>query len=239
MSIHRGPNIATEGLVFLADSGNHMSYPGSGTSWTDLIDDGVGTMVNITVGNGIFNFNGSTSGVTWTAAGENVATAMAGGGCATAWCRAESDGEVNFGRIYDCGTFSNNKNHAMFVQDESGGLVNLAFFFEWSGINGHWRTTTREIPINEWVYVVANYDSDSTTNDPTLYINGASKAVTQILTPTGAAETDATAPMLIGDNPSNSLSWDGDIAIVSIYNRTLSASEIRQNYNALRGRFGV
>ena len=31
----------------------------------------------------------------------------------------------------------------------------------------------------------------------------------------------------------------GNIAQVSIYNRALTASEISQNFNALRGRFGI
>jgi len=31
--------------------------------------------------------------------------------------------------------------------------------------------------------------------------------------------------------------WHGDIALVKIYNRALSASEITQNYNALKNRF--
>ena len=32
---------------------------------------------------------------------------------------------------------------------------------------------------------------------------------------------------------------NGNIAQVSIYNRALTASEIQQNFNALRGRFGI
>jgi len=33
--------------------------------------------------------------------------------------------------------------------------------------------------------------------------------------------------------------FNGKLSVASIYNRALSASEIKQNFNALRGRFGI
>ena len=33
--------------------------------------------------------------------------------------------------------------------------------------------------------------------------------------------------------------WKGKIAVAQIYNRALSASEVLQNYNATKGRFGL
>jgi hypothetical protein len=33
--------------------------------------------------------------------------------------------------------------------------------------------------------------------------------------------------------------YNGDIAIVRVYNKALSASEVLFNYNALKGRFGL
>ena len=37
MGFYRGPNIVTDGLVFAVDAGSERSYPGSGTTTTDLI----------------------------------------------------------------------------------------------------------------------------------------------------------------------------------------------------------
>jgi hypothetical protein len=34
-------------------------------------------------------------------------------------------------------------------------------------------------------------------------------------------------------------SVNGNIAMVRVYNRALSAAEVKQNYNALRDRFGI
>ena len=43
MSYKYGPSIVTDGLVFYVDAGNDKSYPGSGTTWSDLIGGNDGT----------------------------------------------------------------------------------------------------------------------------------------------------------------------------------------------------
>ena len=47
MSIFYNPRIVTDGLVLALDAGNTKSYPGSGTTWTDLSGRGnTGTLTN-------------------------------------------------------------------------------------------------------------------------------------------------------------------------------------------------
>ncbi len=42
-----GPNIITNGLILELDAANRKSYPGSGTTWTDLSGNGnTGTLTN-------------------------------------------------------------------------------------------------------------------------------------------------------------------------------------------------
>jgi hypothetical protein len=43
----------------------------------------------------------------------------------------------------------------------------------------------------------------------------------------------------IGNGFSSSRFWNGKISNTQIYNRNLTASEVRQNFNALRGRYGI
>ena len=45
--------------------------------------------------------------------------------------------------------------------------------------------------------------------------------------------------LTLGYGYSTAQVFSGIIAQVSVYNRALTASEIQQNFNALRGRFGI
>ena len=43
MGLSHSPRIVTDGLVFCVDAGDKMSYPGAGTTWTDLSKEGNNT----------------------------------------------------------------------------------------------------------------------------------------------------------------------------------------------------
>ena len=43
MAFFFSPNVVTDGLVFAVDAANKKSYPGSGTTWTDLAGSNNGT----------------------------------------------------------------------------------------------------------------------------------------------------------------------------------------------------
>ena len=85
---------------------------------------------------------------------------------------------------------------------------------------------------------------DRTQSDVSIYINGAQKSlqayvgkaafstvgnITNTYTLRVGSESDDVSPLPI----------DGNIAIAQIYNKALSASEIQQNYNATKSRFGL
>lgn len=47
MALNHSPKIVTNGLVLYLDAANQKSYPGSGTTWTDLSGNGnTGTLTN-------------------------------------------------------------------------------------------------------------------------------------------------------------------------------------------------
>ena len=46
MAFFHSPNIVTEGLVFCYDAGDQISYPGTGTTWTDIVGSSNGTLTN-------------------------------------------------------------------------------------------------------------------------------------------------------------------------------------------------
>ena len=66
MAAVSGPNVVEDGLVLSLDAGNTKSYPGSGTSWTDLIGSNYGTIDGSTHNSGdggSFVFDGTNDNV--------------------------------------------------------------------------------------------------------------------------------------------------------------------------------
>ena len=78
MGINYNPKIVTDGLVLCLDAGNIKSYPGSGTTWTDLTNIGSrnATLINSptysTSNLGYFTFNGSNTFASITKPNPNI-----------------------------------------------------------------------------------------------------------------------------------------------------------------------
>lgn len=89
------------------------------------------------------------------------------------------------------------------------------------------------LSLNTWYYV-AGTDNGTTVN---LYVNGVSVASTASVT----ATTNGVITTTIGAWPgaSTAVYFTGKIPITRIYSRGLTASEISQNFNATRGRYGI
>lgn len=91
-------------------------------------------------------------------------------------------------------------------------------------------TVTQSLVINIWQHIVAVYDGTTIT----LYRNGV--AVNSSASATGNI-TGTTGQLVIGNLYGN---WySGQIGVERIYNIALTASQVAQNFNALRGRYGI
>ena len=93
------------------------------------------------------------------------------------------------------------------------------------------------MPYNQWSHVCVSYDESSPSNDPVLYINGVASIVVEDTAPTGSADSLSSQPQAIGvltDNSSFIDYFDGVIDEVRLYNRILSASEVKALYDASR-----
>ena len=107
--------------------------------------------------------------------------------------------------------------------DQNGNSINIwdgaDHFYSFTAATGTWYNMT----------VV------KTSTNLLLYINGNSSPVLNFASSYNNANTN----LIIGKHPTVSANYiNGNIALVSAYNRVLSASEVSQNYNALVGRFG-
>ena len=90
------------------------------------------------------------------------------------------------------------------------------------------------VPLNTWRHVCFTWKSANTS---AIYING------ELVTSRSITAIPSTSPDTVGEigNGHNNAdgSFNGKIPAVKIYNRQLTASEIEQNFSALRGRYGI
>jgi hypothetical protein len=128
-----------------------------------------------------------------------------------------------YNTIVNCRTDSS-YNWMLYMHADNGGL----------SFHGAAQNKTTVIPtVNTWVHVTQTITSAGVS---TLYVNGVSAAVITGFT------YNLTSPGQIGIGAWGTYtgqSFQGSISNVNIYNRALSAAEIQQNFNALRGRFNI
>ena len=221
MGISAGPNNVSDGLVFQLDAANLRSYSGSGITANGLISGIGGTLVNGvgfgSTSNGFFIFDGSNDYVNIPSAsfiyGSSPRTMMS-------WSRI---------------TYNNGSTYASFAYGNPAN--NQAFFIGVYGLNpfcGAWANdltaTNTFISLNTWFHTTCVYDGTTAF----LYING----ILATSASKGWNTTDVNRAYL-GRQIDNGQYWTGHIAQVQLYNRVLSATEVLQNFNAARNRFGI
>jgi hypothetical protein len=217
------------GLVLALDAANTRSYPGSGTTWTDLSGRGNnGTLINGPTYNsangGSIVFDGTDDYVTLSS------SQIAPGTGAFTWnfwaksTRTQQDYSILFS-----GNGSNSDYGVIGLDKRVGN--GLAYY-----ANG-FRIQDADITFfGNWIYVSFIGNGGSTgSRTLRLYKNGVQAGSTY----TFDYNFTSTTPYIGANHSSLSECMGGNISSVSYYNRALSAAEIQQNFNALRGRFGI
>ena len=232
MSTKYSPQIVTSGLVLCLDAANKVSYPGSGTSWTDLSgNNNTGTLVNSpTFSNSYLTFNGTNQYV-------NVPNSTSLQVTATFTLCAWVYPTTLAARYAIFSTRLNNTTGCWQLEIGSTGVGSLSTNrIAFTGI-GTWLAETFDnvLTTNRWWFICLTKVNNA-TNGGTFYVNGASVANRQTNAYTIANNTDAKR---IATSNGSIEFFPGRIALTSLYNRTLSAAEILQNYNATKSRFGL
>jgi hypothetical protein len=220
MALAHSPNIVMNGLVLCLDAGNAKSYPGSGTTWTDLSgNSNNGTITGSTYSSsngGSIVFNGTSDEVICT----NNASVQITVGTISAWINASSTNTgVN-------GIIAKQSAWGLFVWD------NTLRAYDWG--NSVDRNTGITVGNGAWNYVAMSFTETVGTpsNNAIIYLNG-----TAVLTTT-VKHANHNVTVQIGE-ANAAQHFGGNISQASVYNRVLTAAEIRQNYNSLRGRYGI
>lgn len=225
MGVGYNPKIVTDGLVLCLDAANPKSYPGTGTTWFDLSGRGNhATLSGTPVSNRTTNFTGS-DGATITFDSNDFTfdyeqTVM------LALRPNENDGTRRnpYNQAYGGGgTWTHETNGTFNYYYGTAGINNLPYVGVGSGLT---------VVQNEWAVVATS--RSSTSNFMRWYKNGILYTNT---TAAYAQVTTGTQNITIGQGYAGA--YIGNIDYVALYNRALSAAEIQQNFNALRGRFGI
>ena len=146
------------------------------------------------------------------------------GGTISAWIYPESDGEGNNGHILRKGN-----GWALLITADDGTNCEIEFYQFFDGADGYW-DTAKSIPLSDWTYVSVSYDNGATTNNPTIYVNGISVAITEEGTPTGARDSDVGGDLIIGNNAGVTRTFDGSISDAMLFSSALTEDQVRQLY---------
>ena len=222
-----GPNIITDGLVFAVDAADKLSYPGSGTTWKDLIGNNNGTMANSPTYNslngGYIEFDGTNQDVDLGNGDDfNVNTTIT----IEAWVNWSGDNAFNYVPIIDRQASSTNTWFFGFNGDSK---------LHFGSNGGNIQSTNTTWTQGTWYHVAGTYNSIGLNGK--LYINGISDILS--IDAYDTMNTSSGLNVRIAGSNSQSRFFNGKIASVKFYNQVLSDSEISQNYNALKSRFNL
>ena len=236
MAFNYSPKIVTDGLVLYLDAANSKSYVSGSTTWNDISRGGNnGTLTNGPTFNstngGSIGFDGTDDRVSQTTAintGYNFTV--------SAWVYPTAMGVTRRAIIGNSYNYSTRRGWYFAV---GGGGTSNAFFLSVGSDNSYKIAPADTLSINIWTYITAVCQNGGGSID--LYKNGSivSGSFASALT-SGNITYDINqfnvGFRIVGGTQDP---YTGNIAQTSIYNRALTASEILQNYNATKTRFGL
>lgn len=225
-------DIVREGLICYIDASVNASYPGSGTSITDLSGAGANGTIN-----GTISYVSSGMASYW-----NFATANNSNYISSSTTQNYLDITVVF--YPDFSRVGGSNIASIIATSTAAGNQDKSLRF--NGVNGTGPWTTRNggsADNNDWA---------TSTSPTTYYINGSSSTSSANVnsgwnimgggrtnTTNGAFASNWAYYLGSGGYSGDNRSYQGRIALMCLYNRVLSSSEQLQNYGALRSRFGL
>jgi len=232
MAVGYNPRIVTDGLVLLLDAGNTKSYSGSGTTWSDLSGkSNNGSLLNGTGYSsdnlGVLVLDGVNDYITF----PSSSSFGFGAGDFTVELFICPD-VVASDYIGLCGSLNVGTPVGFAFGTDNAGYITYSFNSS-SATTFTANSTGVKWSANVWQQIVLRRESGSVI----IFLNGSQIGTTK----TDTANLGTSDDFVIGRYYTNynDYYFDGKISNFKIYSKALTASEIQQNFNALRGRFGI
>lgn len=240
MGVAYNPRIVTDGLVLALDAGNVKSYPGSGTACYDLssknnnstlvsgvsyssesggnfVFDGTDDYINCGTGSSLTPGNLDFTISIWI----KIPFSSTGEGSPSQWGPIVSKGcstSAPAGSWWLAQNSTNVNRITFNGSSEVGGTFNIAI--------------TTPVLSNGWHNIVATKSGSNAY----IYTDSALSSTDT----TATTNLSNTSALLIGSNVIGSPKRTSmSLAQVQMYNRALSDVEIKQNFNTMRGRYGI
>ena len=238
MAVGYNPRIVTDGLVLALDAGSTKSYPGSGSTWYDRSGNGNnGTL------SGTYSNNSNNLGAVKFDAGSEVLSVSDSSILSTTF---SNNSFTIFTTVRSDDVVYPRSRHPLYVNQNPTSSTTKG----WSV--GHGATSSSmEFRICDGTNLVNGFLSHSVVQSTIYhrafvvdrteganmkyYVNSIYIGQVDASSVTGSIYTSG--GLVLG----NVWGWRyiGNIYNVSVYNRALSAAEVKQNFNTTRGRFGI
>ena len=242
MAVGYNPRIVTDGLLFCVDAGNSRSHSGSGTTWNDI--SGRGNTLTATSsptfsssGGGSIEFDGTddlyTINNTFIGSDQIATTEANGNYTLEAWINVHTS-QPQGSSITDLFSIIGSASDygvGMQVGANNAGEPRMNY-----GGRSTFYLLGSTFSYNTWTHVCVSRIGGTSVR---AYLNGNFDTDT-IDTYLEVPDGQTIGNMTIGNSsPRITGFYDGLIAVARIYNIGLSDDQVKQNYNALRGRFGI
>jgi hypothetical protein len=232
MAQEYGPNIVTDGLVLSLDAADKNSYPGSGTTWSDLSGNGNdGTLTNgptFDSGNGgsiVFDGSNDYINLPYEDLCKDISTMSY-----SLWFQvAAADARQGLISTHD----QSGGSHLDAIEIEI--QANNNSFVGFRNANTTFYSAVHSTPytLNTWHHLTGVI----TTTQIEYYKNGELVEINASWPDDSLVINSPSETLLLGRYYTAYL--NGKIAISRVYDRALSAKEVSQNFNAQRSRFGI
>ena len=224
------PVPATSGLVYYIDAGNVSSYSGTGSSINNIAGTAPGA--STTFGSPAFTSAGQSSYFTFNGSTQYIYTAnligqsVSGNFTIECWINTSTD---NGTVVDERGQVGNGWQDSQ-IAIVSGNLKVAT----WPYTNGT-GTVIGPVTRNVWQQYTLTQNATTTTG----YINGSTTASAAHVREFGGA--GLSYGIMLGDvtNLGDTSYLAGSWSILKVYNRALTQAEVQQNYNSLKGRYGL